>query len=559
MPQQRLQLTHGLRQQLKLNPALIQQQALFQKLLTLPHDELEEELLSQLAENPYLELEESQKEEPQRLEVSDTPEAESEERGTEEAALESAGEQLRTPDTTGYDTLLDPFIFHSMFWQPQAPSPAEGDGEEEEEPFQPDARPSFHEELLQQIALLNLTPEERILAEEIIGNLDHNGYLRESLSDILANANARIAELNTEHLLSTRRSTSDNPAHQYALDPVAAHLVLHHELPSVMLLQPLNYEQAERLLWRLQRELDPPGLAARNLQECLVAQLEARPLQSEAERWALRILKEAFPSLTRRTWSEVIKYFGDELTPEMLRDALEILRHLNPAPGGTLSEPAQQRSPDFIVTRDPETGEPTLSFNDSSLPRVSINRLMERLKQLSRHSPLREQAKRNLSAWRQEYYTKARALLSALQQRKETLARIMTAIIKLQRDFFEHGPEHLKPMIYADVARESGLDTSTVCRAVANKSVMTDFGVFALKDLFSEALPSTEGEGGVSVEVVKQKLRELLEREDPKSPLSDNQLAEELRKMGYQISRRTVAKYREELGFPAMWKRKELA
>ncbi len=552
MPEQklRLQIAPELKQELKLKPALVLQQALFQNLLSLSNDEAVEELLQYLADNPYLEE--------ATPADSDTEDADTE--TTVELSSEESPESLHSEDSAADDLLRDPFVFHTMFWQLQPSSPADGASEDDdEEPYLPEAPQSFHEELLQQVSLMPLSEEERILAEEIIGSIDPDGYLREELSSIVKQANARIAELNTERAAQLSHSDEHhNPARRYALDPIVANRVLHRELPSPRLLQPLTLKDAERLLRFLQRELEPPGIGARTLQECLLAQLEARPLTTEAERWAYRIVKESFADLRRRTWREILKRFGGELTPDMLQQALEVIRHLNPRPGaGTRPELPLERTPDFTVTRDPETGELTITLNDNALPTLRINHLLSKLRRLPRNSPWRKLAPKDRQDLRNKYAT-ANALLSVLRHRKETLLRIMTAIVKLQREFFEQGPQHLKPMIYADVARETGLDTSTICRAVANKSVLTDFGVFALKDLFTEGLPSTEGEEAVSVEVVKQKLRELLETEDPQNPLSDNQLAQKLKEMGYSIARRTVAKYREEMGFPPMWKRKAL-
>lgn len=550
-PQQRLQLSPELRQHLRLNPALVLQQTYFQRLLELSNDEAFEELMTLLADNPY--LEESDSAEPSD---SSAPEpAPSEELPN----TDQPPELLRTEEITEYDIQQNPFAYYTMFWHTPHASPSPEDSEEDEEPWEPEARQSFYEALLKQIPLLDLSPEERLFAEELIGSLDPDGYLRESLETVLQRTNARIAELNYERLTAhTPPRPSDNPAWRYALDPLVAHAVLNRALPDALLLRLMTREHAERLLKRLQRELDPPGVGARTLQECLLAQLEARPLRTEAERWAHRILTEAFPALTRRTWQELLRHFGGELTPAMLQQAYDVIRHLSPRPGMAASgEPPPTVSPDFMVSRDPETGELHITLNDGTLPKLSFNALLHRLKYLPRASSLRHlghQARQSL----RKNYVASRAILTALQQRKQTLLAIMTAIVKLQRDFFEHGPTHLKPMIYADISRETGLDTSTICRAVANKYVQTDFGIFALRKLFTEALPSTSGEESFSVEVVKHKLRELLEQEDPAKPLSDMQLARKLQGMGYRVARRTVAKYREEMGFPPMWKRKAL-
>lgn len=554
---QKLQLTQGLRHELKLNPALVLQQTHFQRLLELPVEEIAEELMNLLAENPYLE-----EASPGEATEEDTSAEGSFPEAPDEGPDNEAPELFRTEAITAYDVQQDPFAYYSMFWhEPYASSTTDTSEEEEEAESQlPEAQQSFYEALLKQLPLLNLSPEETIFAEELIGSLDPNGYLRESLETVLKQTNARIAEINHERLTQYNSSQlSGNPAQRYALDPVAAHIVLHRELPTIPLLTPLTPEQAEQLLKRLQRELDPPGIGARNLQECLLAQLESRPLRTDAERWAYRILKEAFPALARRTWRELLRHFGGELTPDMLQQAYDVIRHLSPRPGVAASgELPITVLPDFTITHDPETGELRLTINDSILPTLSVNTLLQRLKRLPRKVRSRHYKEQQARQFLRQNYVKSRAIVSALQQRRETLLKVMTAILKLQRDFFEQGLKHLKPMIYADIARETGLDTSTVCRAVANKYVQTDFGIFALKDLFTEALPQSSGEGEVSAEVVKQKLRELLEHEDRQNPLSDKQLAQKLDQMGYKVARRTVAKYREEMGFPPVWKRKAL-
>ncbi len=551
-PQQRLQLSPELQQHLRLNPALVLQQTHYQRLLELSNEEALEELMSALADNPYLEEDGGTESSPSD---SPVPEASLEEL----ASSDQPPELLRTEETTEYDIQQNPFAYYTMFWHAPHTMSSPEESDEEEEPWEPEERQSLYEVLWKQLPLLDLSPEERLFAEELIGSLDPDGYLRESVETLLQRTNARIAELNYERLTTHQTvQPSDNPAWRYALDPIAAHLVLNRAIPNVSLLTPLTLEHAERLLKRLQRELDPPGVGARTLQECLLAQLEARPLQTEAEHWAYRILQEAFPALTRRTWQELLRHFGGQLTPTMLQQAYEVIRHLNPRPGVAASqEPPPTVSPDFTVTRDPETGELQITLNDGILPTLNINALFRRLQHLQRQSSLRHINPQARQALRRNYVV-SRAILTALQQRKHTLLAIMTAIVKLQREFFEYGPAYLKPMIYADVSRETGFDTSTVCRAVANKHVQTDFGIFALRELFTEALPSASGEEAISVEVVKQKLRELLEHEDPNKPLSDMQLARKLHEMGYKVARRTVAKYREEMGFPPMWKRKAL-
>ncbi len=549
MPSPKLRLELAPKLELRALPVQIQ----LQKLLALSQEELEQYLRAELENNPYLE------EAP-----PDPAEASASDAEPTEVALDSPSAETSlvpadprvTASEEHAELGIDPFEAYTMFYHPATPSTGEEEEEEEGDLYQPADSKSFQEELLEQLGLLNLAPEEQLLAEIIIGSLDDDGYLREELHELLNQANARIAELNAQRLQQLPPPPSDNPAWQYALDPIAAALVLKRPLPARELLRPLTLEQAERLLKRLQRELDPPGVAARSLEECLLAQLESRPINTDAERWAYRLVKEAFPLLSRRRTQELLRQYP-ELTPELLRDAFEVVRHLNPKPGSARSATAPlQVTPDFLVQRDPESGELLITLNDASTPTIRFTNAMRGLNIRSRVDTRRisPELRRHL----RDYYTNAYALPELLRRRKALLLRVMTALVELQREFFEHGPHALKPLTYRQVAERTQLDASTICRVVNNKYVQTDYGIFALKELFTEALPNLEGEE-VSTTVVKQKLREIIEAEDKRRPLSDSKVARKLQEMGFRIARRTVAKYREMLGIPEARLRRAIA
>jgi RNA polymerase sigma-54 factor len=550
MPSPKLRLELAPKLELRVVPVQIQ----LQKLLALSQEELEQYLRAELENNPYLEEAPPDAAEASTSDAEPT-ETEFDSPGAEESALVPADPRA-TASEEHAELATDPFEAYTMFYHPPTPSTGEEEEEEEGDLYQPADSKSFQEELLEQLGLLNLSPEEQLLAEIIIGSLDDDGYLREELHELLNEANARIAELNAQRLQQLQPPPSDNPAWQYALDPIAAALVLKRPLPAVELLRPLTLEQAERLLKRLQRELDPPGVAARSLEECLLAQLESRPMTTDAERWAYRLVKEAFPLLSRRRTEELLRQHP-ELTPELLRDAFEVVRHLNPKPGsGRSTTVPLQITPDFLVQRDPETGELLITLNDASTPTIRFTNAMRGLNIRSRVDARRisSELRRHL----RDYYTNAYTLPELLRRRKAVLLRVMTALVELQRDFFEHGPQALKPLTYRQVAERTQLDTSTICRVVSNKYVQTDYGIFALKELFTEALPNLEGEE-VSTTVIKQKLREIIEAEDKRRPLSDSKVARKLQEMGFRIARRTVAKYREMLGIPEARLRRAIA
>ncbi|GIV54744.1 MAG: RNA polymerase sigma-54 factor [Candidatus Kapaibacterium sp.] len=522
----------------KLQQTLTPQQIQYLKLLQLPTLQLEQYIKQEMEENPM--LEEVREEEFPLSEEVLAPADEAVEIASiaSDRPLPEFSEQQRSQtdtgesvpgDELGYDPENnDTFDYFTELWKESDSYATASSGDDDEsEPFFQRIRdvPTLEDELLEQVHYLDLTESEQILAEQIIGSLDGDGYLRQPLKEVLDEANDRIAERMYER--AQQGQSNDD-------------------------LSLLSLQQAERVL-RLIQELDPPGCGSRSLQECLIAQLRAKADRNKQEQLALRVLKEAFDDLARKHYSDIAAKLGT--TEEQLRDALEVIRRLNPKPGNSstaLGDVALTIIPDFIVERDEETGELMISLNESSLPRLRLSQAYQQL----RHQ-VQKALNREARQWLHRKREDAKFLLVALQQRKATMLKVMTAIAHLQRRFFEEGPSGLRPLIYKDVADESGLDISTVCRVVNGKYVQTDYGIFELRYFFSESLITDDGEE-VSTRIIKETIRQLIAQEPKHSPLSDDKLSKELKKRGYNVARRTVAKYREQLKIPVARLRRQL-
>jgi RNA polymerase sigma-54 factor len=257
------------------------------------------------------------------------------------------------------------------------------------------------------------------------------------------------------------------------------------------------------------------------------------------------VLTDAFDDLAEKHYPDIAAKL--KVGEDDLRHAVEVIRRLNPKPGygeQSFGDAALTIVPDFIVERDEETGDLLVSLNDSLLPRLRLSVAYQQLRRQAQKSLNRETRQ-----WLHRKQEDAKFLLAALQQRKVTMLKVMTAIVHLQRRFFEEGPSGLRPLIYKDVADATGLDISTVCRVVSGKYVQTDYGIFELRYFFSEALMTDDGEE-VSTRVIKDLIRKLIEEEPKNNPLSDDRISKELKKRGYNVARRTVAKYREQMKIP---------
>jgi RNA polymerase sigma-54 factor len=298
--------------------------------------------------------------------------------------------------------------------------------------------------------------------------------------------------------------------------------------------------------------LDPPGVGSRNMQECLVAQLETLQHLNEVQYKALDILKNSFEPFTKKHFEVLMNKHN--LDKDELREILEIIKKLNPKPGrGNSVSEMNTVIPDFLVELDKENNELMISLNDNKMPSLKVSKAYEILKKSGKIKNFNKETKE----WLRQKNEDAKFIIQAIQQRKITMMKVMTAIAQLQRDFFIEGKSALKPLIYKDVADDTNIDISTVCRIVNNKYVLTQFGTYELKFFFSESLPSIDGED-ISTTVIKDSLKDLIDSEPKNNPHSDEHLAQLLKDMGFNVARRTVAKYREQLKIPVARLRKEL-
>ncbi|MBR5249473.1 MAG: RNA polymerase factor sigma-54 [Bacteroidales bacterium] len=370
---------------------------------------------------------------------------------------------------------------------------------------------SFHQSMEMQLGYSPLDPRQREIALYLIGSLDDDGYLRvdmESLVDNLA------FKLNIESSVE--------------------------ELESVL---------------RVIQELEPVGIGARDLQECLLLQIHAKTV-TPARRIAERILKDFFVEFTKRHYQKIMTRL--QITEEELKLAIEEIVHLNPRPGGQIddsySEQTQQVVPDFLL--DVVDGELVLSMPKFSVPELRVNKRYADILMQSAQSQTR--SSRETASFVKQKLDAAKWFVEAIKQRQNTLQNTMNAILEFQREFFIDGEEtKLRPMVLKNIAEKTGLDISTISRVVNCKYIQTHFGIYPLKYFFSEGLMTNSGEE-VSTREIKNVLVDQIEVEDKRKPLTDEELVILLAEKGYKVARRTVAKYREQLNIPIARLRKEL-
>jgi RNA polymerase sigma-54 factor len=563
-----------------LSQTLTPQQIQYLKLLQLPMIQLEQHVMQEIEQNPM--LEEIEQDIPTDFE--EIPAADLSIRENLESDFDSDGEP--TPKSM-IDDAVDPFEFYKMLWQDDSSYDNTqknlSDEGEDNEFFQIKDVMTIAEELLQQLKMTKLSEEETILGEQIIGNVDNDGYFRASLEEIIQLTNEQIAEINfavrkkieDEKIKEDEANLPPNPARQYAVSQEAIKIskdiaketgaILYdhifddeeeeepetEEFQNIRLLNPVTLEQAEYVL-KLIQTLDPPGFASRNIQECLVAQCKNIPKKNAAQKLAMEILENAYEPFAMKHYQQIIKQIG--VTEEYLKEAIEVIKRLNPNPGGIdTTHLINTVIPDFLIQRDEDTDELLINVNDSRLPILRLNQAYEKLKKEAKIKVFNKETR----DWIRNKYEDAKFLIQAIRQRKNTMLKVMTAIAQLQKNFFYEGHSALKPLIYKDVSEETGLDISTVCRIVNGKYVQTEFGTFELKFFFSESLPSDDGEE-ISTTVIKQVIKDLISQEPKDKPFSDDKIGKELQKKGYQIARRTVAKYREQLKIPVARLRREL-
>ncbi len=370
---------------------------------------------------------------------------------------------------------------------------------------------SFSQSLLEQLGFRNLNEHKMLIGRYIICSLDEGGYLRRDLDSIVDD-------------LAFRENVET------------------------------DYEEVLEML-KLVQSLDPPGVGARNLRECLMLQLNAMQ-QSPDVINAKLILSDYFQEFTSKHFQKIINKMG--ISEQEMKAAINRIVKLNPSPGGQIddsyTDQAQQIIPDFHL--EYEDGKLNLTMPRFNIPEIRVNRRYAQMLEQSKGST--DKAEKEAATFVKQKIDSAKWFVEALKQRYNTLESTMKAILDYQHDYFVDGDEsNLKPMVLKDIAERTGFDISTISRVVNSKYIETHFGIFPLKYFFSEGLENQAGEE-VSTRELKKVLKECVDGEDKHKPLTDDQLVEEMNKRGYKVARRTVAKYRDQLGIAKARLRKEL-
>lgn len=486
-----------LKQQLqqKLQQKLSPQQIQLIRLLELPAIELEERIKHELEENPALE------EGKEFLDDLDRSENEGESFEVHDSDL-TVEESIDLGDYRTEDDIPD-YKLREL---------TERAEKKEEIPFS--VSESLNEYLLQQLGLRDLSERHVKIAEYIIGNIDDNGYLRRDLSAI-----------------------ADDLIFQAGLD--------------------VTEQDIEEVLSVIQ-DFEPVGVGARDLQECLLLQLTKQD-EDTTKGLAIRILTEFFEEFTRKHYDKIMR--GLELDEDIMKKVIREITMLNPKPcanwGDSTETTFSQVVPDFVV--EAINGDLILSLNNRGIPEMRISReYTEMFEDYTNNKMNQTTQMKEAVLFVKQKLDSAQWFIEAIKQRQETLQRTMETIISLQRNFFLSGDEaSLRPMILKDVAERSGYDISTISRVSNSKYVQTNFGIYPLKYFFSESIQTDSGEE-ISTREVKAILKEYIEGEDKRKPLTDEELAALLKEKGYVIARRTVAKYREQLEIPVARLRKEI-
>ncbi len=479
----------SLRQELKINPRLYQAM----DLLYMPLLDLQQHLKQELLNNPFLEMVEPDEEEQEEEEL---PEG-------EEGPVDLT-EPDRAPDEERESPANETIDWEEILLDGFETSGVREEHEEREyyEPVSVDSR-DLDDHLKDQIALLELSPRQLLLADEFAGNINEDGYLTCSIEEILTGINEVVS----------RAAETEG---------------FHGDLPLY------KQEEAEEMLAIIQT-LDPSGVGARDLRECLLLQL--RDLKAE-ETLQYRLVRDTFDELIAHRWSEISKRFG--ISAQDVQRAADEIAKLDPKPGLRYSNASDGYIvPDMVVEKI--DGEYKVFVNDGNLPRLKLSKAYQEIardkKKFDGENKEFISSKLNSANW----------MIQAIEQRRQTMLKVMNYIVDRQRDFFEKGVQYLKPLTLREVAEVISMHESTVSRVTNEKFVQTPRGVLPLKFFFSSGLSTTGGED-VSARGIKDQIEKLVTNEDPRNPLTDQAIVNILRDSGVNIARRTVAKYRDQLG-----------
>ncbi len=448
----------------------------------------------------------------EELEINPALEEGAEEEVPEKETTETEAEQTEeTPQEVEVD--LKDYLGEDDYSSYKTNNDNSGDEEDRELPIA--VGTSLHESLMTQLGFLGLNDRKYAIGKQLIGSIESDGYVRRELESI-----------------------TNDLAFSQAIETTLG--------------------EVEEVLKMIQ-SFDPPGIAARSLQECLLLQLERMDDGQDVDVIVgRRIISECYEEFTKKHYSKIMKKL-DLDDEEYIKDAIDLIIKLNPKPGGEGTADMiknQYIIPDFMLANN--NGKLELSLNSSNAPELRISRSYTDMFKAYDKSDKKDKKLKEAVTFVKQKLDAAKWFIDAIKQRQNTLMRTMKAIVDFQYDYFLEGDEtKLKPMILKDIAQMINMDISTVSRVASSKAVQTDFGIFPLKYFFSEGIATDSGEE-VSSREVKQIIKELVEAEDKAKPLSDDKLEDLLNEKGYNIARRTVAKYREQLNIPVARLRKEM-
>ncbi|HYF39594.1 MAG TPA: RNA polymerase factor sigma-54 [Gemmatimonadales bacterium] len=510
----------SLRQELRVNPRLYQAM----DMLYMPMMDLQQHLKQELLANPFLEL------------------LEPEDETTEQPAAEEQKEQKEKEEEVDWEEiLLNGFEVGGTREQYEQL--------EYTEPVTVETR-NLIDHLREQLQMLTLTPRQLLLAEEFLGNINEEGYLAASLEEILGSVNQLISghverggasreggesgEGGEENLDDFSMASGEGPSAAAPAPSTPASVSTATSLPSPSSPPYYTMDEAEEMLAIVQR-LDPSGTGARDLRECLLIQLTEL---ADTESLTYRLVSEAFPDLIAHRWNDLAKRFGVE--PAAVQAAADQLSRLDPKPGLKYSEQSDGYIiPDLIVEKI--GGRYQVFLNDTGMPRLRLSRSYQEIaRDKKKMTPENREfiaSKMNSANW----------MIQAIEQRRQTMLKVMNFIVDRQREFFEKGIEYLKPLTLREVAEVINMHESTVSRVTNEKYVQTPRGVLPLKFFFSSALSTASGEDA-SARSIRAKLEKMVSEENSAKPLTDQQIVHLFQEQGIQIARRTVAKYRDQLG-----------
>ncbi|MFC0184141.1 RNA polymerase, sigma 54 subunit, RpoN/SigL [Pseudarcicella hirudinis] len=488
-------------QKLSLNQTIQQrlspQQIQFVKLLQIPTFELAARIEEELEINPALE-------EGTDMELNDK---EKDEFGDE---FDDAGDSYDEYDTFN-DRELDVESYLHDDYSGYKMQGDGGGGDEEDREIPIATSLSLTDHLTSQLGFLRLNDHDELIGKQLIGSVEADGYIRRSLQAIV------------NDMAFTQGVYTD-------------------------------VDEIEKVLKKIQT-FDPPGIAARDLKECLLLQLERKDSSDINVQYSIRIIDEYFDEFSKKHYDKIQRRL--EMSDEEIRDAIKIITKLNPKPGSADEDGTiQYLIPDYILTNN--NGKLELTLNSKNAPELRISRSFHEMLDTYDKGDKQNKSVKETVTFIKQKLDSAKWFIDAIKQRQATLMKTMSAILKYQYDFFQEGDEtKLRPMILKDIANQIDMDISTVSRVASSKSVQTEFGIYPLKYFFSEGIATDSGED-VSSREVKNILKELIDNEPKRIPLSDEKLEKYLNEKGYNIARRTVAKYREQLNIPVARLRRQL-